>query len=207
MASGKYCNRRSFFVKSAKATAALTLLGVGISKASPQMTDPEDLAYCCYSCNSCPKYGSSCDGCRGTNVSGYCANCTVRLCAMDKGIVSCALCEDLEGCDKSLWQNYPSMKSIALSYQRQWLASPVKNLKNNNIHVYPNPVTDWMTIELFNTRCDEYSIFDLDGSPIGEAKISNPTTRIDVSDLKPGNYMLIIKSKGQIKLKWKFSKI
>ena len=206
MESNKFCNRRSFFIRTAKATAALTLLNTGISNASPKGPDPENLAYCCFSCSGCSQYGSTCDGCRGTNVSNYCATCTVRSCAMGKGIASCGLCEELAECNKSLWQNYPSMKTTALNYQSQWLASPVENVKNNNIQVYPNPVNDWMMIELFNCSCDNYSIVNINGSLIRKAAIFGPATRIDVSNLKSGNYLLVVKNKGQVLLRWKFTK-
>lgn len=38
----------------------------------------------------------NCDGCRQSEgrLFGHCKSCTVRLCAMEKGISSCGLCSD-----------------------------------------------------------------------------------------------------------------
>lgn len=36
-----------------------------------------------------------CDGCKSTRISGYCRKlCLVRPCAMERGVVTCAECED-----------------------------------------------------------------------------------------------------------------
>jgi hypothetical protein len=42
-----------------------------------------------------------CDGCLRTDgrLSGYCAHCGVRACAMERGVVNCAHCGDYETCD------------------------------------------------------------------------------------------------------------
>jgi hypothetical protein len=42
-----------------------------------------------------------CDGCRvpGGHLSSYCATCNIRICALSKGNITCAHCEECP-CDK-----------------------------------------------------------------------------------------------------------
>ena len=41
-----------------------------------------------------------CSGCRATGVHGpYCSMCSIRACAMEKGVATCAHCADY-GCEK-----------------------------------------------------------------------------------------------------------
>ena len=41
----------------------------------------------------------TCDGCRGPRTGGYCAECPVRACALERGLQTCADCPDY-GCEK-----------------------------------------------------------------------------------------------------------
>lgn len=54
-----------------------------------------------------------CDGCMaGGRVIGYCAECTIRLCAVERGLENCAACPDY-GCEKltAFWANAPQAKA------------------------------------------------------------------------------------------------
>lgn len=44
-------------------------------------------------------------------------NCTVRSCAMEKGIESCVECRELESCQKELWDRFPDFKKMVLEMQ------------------------------------------------------------------------------------------
>jgi hypothetical protein len=61
-----------------------------------------------------------CYGCKqeGKPKNRTILKCTVRKCAIAKNIESCALCSDLEKCDKDLWKNWPEMKTRALKIQK-----------------------------------------------------------------------------------------
>lgn len=42
----------------------------------------------------------TCDGCNSTGrLGGYCAECPVRACALEKGFENCAYCDDIEACE------------------------------------------------------------------------------------------------------------
>ena len=47
-----------------------------------------------------PAAAIMCDGCLATEgpLSSYCSECGIRACAIDRGVTSCAHCEDY-GCD------------------------------------------------------------------------------------------------------------
>ena len=54
-----------------------------------------------------------CDGCLvGERHGGYCAQCPVRKCAVEHGVVNCAYCPDY-GCEtlSAFWQMAPQAKT------------------------------------------------------------------------------------------------
>lgn len=63
---------------------------------------------------------SMCDGCIGNGRQiGYCNECAVRLCAIERGVVNCAHCDDY-GCDKltGFWQHAPKAKAALEEIRR-----------------------------------------------------------------------------------------
>jgi len=62
-----------------------------------------------------------CDGCLSTTerLSGYCHECRIRACGIERGVVSCAYCDDY-GCEKmvSFVANVPEAK-MTLEVLRQ----------------------------------------------------------------------------------------
>ena len=71
-----------------------------------------------------------------------------------------------------------------------------------DVSVYPNPATDHITIKFNsqNTECLSYHICDLLGKIIksGELK-SKIRNEINISNLKPGIYVILLNSKNQVK--------
>ena len=55
-----------------------------------------------------------CDGCLSYSgrLCGYCCQCQVRACALDRGLVNCAHCVDF-GCDtlQAFWQMAPEARA------------------------------------------------------------------------------------------------
>ena len=47
--------------------------------------------------------------------------CTVRRCAVEKGIECCIECKGLTACDKELWKNYPQFKVKVIEAQKKYL--------------------------------------------------------------------------------------
>jgi len=44
--------------------------------------------------------------------------CTVRKCAMEKGLSSCVACENLADCDHELWKKYPQHHKHVIALQK-----------------------------------------------------------------------------------------
>jgi hypothetical protein len=61
-----------------------------------------------------------CYGCKTKDkpVSVVLSSCTVRKCAMEKGIECCIECKGLAACDKELWKSYPKFKENVLQMQK-----------------------------------------------------------------------------------------
>ena len=58
-----------------------------------------------------PESAVTCDGCTSTGrLGGYCSDCEVRACAVEKGVVNCAHCAAYETCEtlQAFIANIPS---------------------------------------------------------------------------------------------------
>lgn len=76
---------------------------------------------------------------------------------------------------------------------------------NQQISLYPNPVTDILKLEFNSAYPGEIIILNLLGQSILSRKVSNKTMEIDLTDLKRGVYFLEIKM-GEKRLTKKFIK-
>jgi hypothetical protein len=104
--------------------------------------DYSRLAYCCLDCSACDlliatrdnneklkaevaqKWGMHknkdfkledfrCFGCKSDRTGYFCADCTVKKCAVQKGLPTCARCDNLDSCDQKLWKDFPWIKEKA----------------------------------------------------------------------------------------------
>jgi predicted secreted protein len=71
------------------------------------------------------------------------------------------------------------------------LAVSVNDPEALNITVYPNPASQYLTIETKELGSESYArIFTLSGKQVLERKVISHITRMDVSELKNGVYIL-----------------
>jgi len=61
-----------------------------------------------------------CSGCQqgaGEYLCFFCSDCTIRSCAIERELVSCAYCDEMEGCEKlePCWKMSPEARSTILS--------------------------------------------------------------------------------------------
>jgi hypothetical protein len=47
-------------------------------------------------------------------------NCTVRSCAISKGLECCIQCTELNDCKKDLWERFPEFKKTVIEMQKQY---------------------------------------------------------------------------------------
>ena len=76
------------------------------------------VAYCGIRCQeACPeyKYPISCDGCKseGTKLGPYCERCTLRKCAGERQVVTCAHCSEYPSCDAEEWTEFPILRILS----------------------------------------------------------------------------------------------
>jgi hypothetical protein len=55
------------------------------------------------------------------------SNCTVRKCAISKGLDCCVECSELSECKKELWSQFPDFKQQVLEMQKKYLAEREKS--------------------------------------------------------------------------------
>jgi hypothetical protein len=81
-------------------------------------------------------------------------------------------------------------------------------LKENSLKIYPNPVSDNLSIELLleENKTVEVTLIDINGKLIKKFSISNGVNNFNLNDLAPGEYFLtaLIESK---KRSWKLTKL
>ena len=71
-----------------------------------------------------------------------------------------------------------------------YLDKDIKNL-NNEVNIYPNPASDFLTIES-TLKVENVSVYDISGKKINVAFTNN---KVDVRNLPAGNYMINIETK------------
>ncbi len=74
-------------------------------------------------------------------------------------------------------------------------ALSVNNLATENIEVYPNPVKDYLNINLKNSTEMQMAVYDLSGRNVLNQKL-NAINKIYVADLSPGMYLLKLSDKN-----------
>lgn len=66
----------------------------------------------------------------------------------------------------------------------------IKFFISNEFMIYPNPASDFITIELNEAIPTKLNIFSLDGRLLRDYYFSNNKFVLDVSNLTPGTYLL-----------------
>lgn len=75
----------------------------------------------------------------------------------------------------------------------------INNLKNNNIHFFPNPVKNRLTLTS-SSVIQQIEVFDVLGHKVKEISSNSLVTTLDFSDLESGNYYINVKIKGGTKV-------
>jgi len=130
------CTRRGFLGACACAGVGWAFTRMGFSDLLQQSKDGQlsdefrMMAYCCLECDECEAYIATinnddklkakvakewkkkpgeiyCEGCR-TDTALY--NCSARVCAREKEMITCAHCPDFPSCDKDVWTKWPQLK-------------------------------------------------------------------------------------------------
>ena len=84
-------------------------------------------------------------------------------------------------------------KGLVYIYQVKDLVSGISNSDKNdlNIVIYPNPASDFFTIEIPNGKSHKYQIFSIQGKLLSDGDLVN-NKKIDVSSFANGAYMISI---------------
>lgn len=71
--------------------------------------------------------------------------------------------------------------------------------ESNKISVYPNPVTDFLTIEIENTENTVYGLYDVAGKLIQSQPCESNETKISMDNLPAATYLLVVSDNKQTK--------
>lgn len=105
-------SRRDFLKITATTSAACLLVGCGVK----QSDEYGEVSYCGISCKeACPghKYPKNCSSCKSEigEHSKFWEECSIRACAEDKTVLTCAHCDSYAECDDPLWNRYPMLRN------------------------------------------------------------------------------------------------
>lgn len=67
--------------------------------------------------------------------------------------------------------------------------------------VYPNPASEWVTLETSAFEGLQYQLMDFHGRLLNKGLLEGPATTLDVQGLKSGTYLLSVQDKQKRKLK------
>jgi hypothetical protein len=183
-------DRRCFLNNCGKITIGATLLGISTKSYGDIKDDYEDYSYCIFKCPSPCTYTPSCGGCRTDET----LNCTVKDCAIEKEMPSCAHCSELADCDKDLWINYPGQRQYALNKQKEWGLSDIDDKKFNKFRfkVYPTVTKDKINIENMSGADANFKLINLNGHIVKEGGFKSKKYNLSISKLAIGYYILNI---------------
>ena len=91
-------------------------------------------------------------------------------------------------------------------YESQNLTSIV-DLKEQEVLVFPNPVTSSLVIKSGSVRIAEYRLCDLTGKKILQGQVYSSNEKIDLTDIKDGTYFLHLFGEGKEESRQKIIKI
>ena len=80
---------------------------------------------------------------------------------------------------------------------------PEANGINLSVTAYPNPTSDYLTLEVgnYDSANLQYLIFDVSGKLLQTIDAQGPTTQIEIRALAPGNYFVkVLDNKEEIKV-------
>ena len=95
--------------------------------------------------------------------------------------------------------------SVAQGVQQPYEISVVTGIEeakgiNLSVSAYPNPTTDYLTLEIEGDVQTQYiaSLYDMNGKLLQSTKITGKQTSIDISNLVPATYFVkvIVKTQG-----------
>lgn len=110
---------------------------------------------------------------------GYTAT-TKNIASLDEGTYTVTV-TDANGCEEE--QTFDVM------------LTGIKNISSSDVRIYPNPASETLTIEAASA-VDQLVVFNLLGTPVVQMNNVQSTNRLDVSQLAPGIYTIVVTSNG-----------
>jgi len=93
---------------------------------------------------------------------------------------------------------YPTLYCDGTAVDELCLVGIDEQLADMDVSLYPNPVTDYLTLVAHEALFNELIIMDLQGRIIVRHKTQNSTVNLDLTGINPGNYLVnIILSNGK----------
>ncbi|MBK6732321.1 MAG: T9SS type A sorting domain-containing protein [Bacteroidetes bacterium] len=86
------------------------------------------------------------------------------------------------------------------------LTNVMQIIESNNIQIYPNPAKDYFIISGEIKAGDIIKIYSADGRVVLQEKINTTNTKVDISKLPPGVYVIQISEDGWVKYSEKLFK-
>ena len=103
-----------------------------------------------------------------------------------------------------------SDNSLAVNWIASTQSLSIENILGElqQLFVYPNPVKDFITIQLNSIKNEslKFIVYNLLGQSVGDFELTSNNLQLDLSHLSNGVYYYSIKNKGELILRNKFVK-
>jgi hypothetical protein len=101
---------------------------------------------------------------------------------------------------QNLFQFHFDSISIGNQYDFEYEPNSIANLNANAIKIYPNPVSDYLTIDFDEATIADVKMMDMNGRIISEISLNDNQTShsINLSQISRGVYFLSIEIEGQV---------
>lgn len=96
----------------------------------------------------------------------------------------------------SLLGYYETGRADSCTYADRWLGTDSR-IENNQVNVFPNPARNWLDVQTIGFTPASVDVFDLKGNRLMSLQSSSIDTKLDLSDLAPGLYVVAVRSQDQ----------
>ena len=96
-------------------------------------------------------------------------------------------------------ENITSKTEAGTSGKKSDKHKTILKIKEIQAKLYPNPATDYCTIELNENFDCQYTLFDVNGRIFKSGNLTDKVNRIDLNDIEHGYYFVRIYSMSDIK--------
>jgi hypothetical protein len=89
---------------------------------------------------------------------------------------------------------YPDDGHSEVSWLESFFTPAIEHIPSPEITIYPNPVSDFLTVQTVQNLAGTIEIYDMNGRRLASKLMQGPVEKMDIQALVSGSYLLIFKN-------------